>query len=179
MLKLFFDINWNHNQCHQPWTLTIYFEKTNLNCSFYWFSQKLCHSQESLSHRLPKALVCCCCGVKHKCKGEASNRMPKAVITGPSFMKRAMTTKHRRKLQQSLKGRSYQVKCSVKWIWKTQLCEISDKAMDLSEKNVVLLFFPGADLYLEYCLARPGLTWPQLHSATLEQGPLMVNAAWT
>lgn len=56
-----------------------------------------------------------------------------------------------------LKGRSYQVKCSVKWIWKTQLCKVSEKAMDLSEKNVVFLLFPVSDLYLEYCLAEPGL----------------------
>lgn len=47
--------------------------------------------------------------------------------------------------------------------------------MDLSEKNVVLLLFPVSDLYVEYCLAEPGLVWPHLHRATLEEGPLMVN----
>lgn len=39
--------------------------------------------------------------------------------------------------------RSYQVKCSVKWVWKTGLSDMPDKIMDLWEKNVVLFLFPS------------------------------------
>lgn len=69
------DMNWSHNQSHQPSILTIYFERTNLNCSFYL----------NRTEMKTKALAYRCCGVKLKCEAEASNRMPKAAITGPIF----------------------------------------------------------------------------------------------
>ncbi len=72
--------------------------------------------------------------------------MPKAAITKPpSWRQKSSGIGALKKgaLSKPLGGKRFQIKCSMKWIWKIQLCRISGKVKDLFKKNGVLLLFPS------------------------------------
>lgn len=99
--------------------------------------------------------------------------MPRAAITGPIFheksngneasKKKTPTVAERKKLPSQTFREMNMENTALRTIWQGYGSP--------GEKCCRVLLFPVSDLYLEYCLAEPGLIWPHLPSAALEQGP--------
>lgn len=101
------------------------FWKDKFKLQLFLILTEFSHSQESLFHRLPKALVCSC-DVKHKYEGEASNRTPKGCHYRPIFheksngietLKTTVTGPERKKLPSQIFREMNMENAALRNIW--------------------------------------------------------------
>lgn len=64
-------------------------------------------------------------------------------------------------LSKPLRGKRFQIKCSMKWIWKIQLCRISSQAKDILRKKGALVTVSQSMTFIA------NTSWQRLNSSDL------------